>query len=330
MPHVLGVLLDRALGDADRRHHHPQPLHAHQREAPQRPVVDDRSAGARPGHAAEREGPVHGDEGPVHRDRPARGPPEAEGVPVVDDRDGRSGEEEQEVLGRPATRRRHDAADGDPGRPLDAAGEPPLARHDVPVGRGLDLTDRSEGVADERVGVLAPHLLLQLLRREGHVPLVEGEDPVDPPECPRAPRELASDIQPGHRVGLGTAPPAVAAQLHQTTGAQRLDDLVGHPPVAVGLLAPAPRQLAHLACPGDQLGSGCLRLRRDHHVRSLSLGDVLAVHPLHVKLRAGSGSVARPRRISPALDCMPSSSMVRWPRSVCMSRTKCWVTSLDL
>ncbi len=49
----------------------------------------------------------------------------------------------------------------------------------------------------------------------------------------------------------------------------------------------------------------------------------------HVKFLAGSGSVARPSRISPTAVCMPSSSMVRWLRITWMSRTKCWVMSLD-
>ena len=234
---VLRPVLERALGRTQGGGGEVVREGGAEREAEERRVVD---RGARRGPGADLprvDAPVVGDEGVGDDQRVGPGAAQPDRLPVVVD---------LVVLPRhEAPHERGHLVGPAGGRTMpsiaqlawfEPARERPATGHPVPA---VDPLERPLGRRERRrhhhVGVVAPHLLLRLLREEAHQPEVAGDEAEHPARRRVALGDLGDDLGHGLGAQLGTAPVRRLVDAHQPAGDELRHGLVGDAAQRLGL-----------------------------------------------------------------------------------------------
>ena len=133
----------------------------------------------------------------------------------------------------------------------------PAAADPVPAVGLAGLGGRGEHAADQRVGVLAPHVVLGLLRVQADHPGAHVQQRCHPGGAAVGLAERGRHVEHGAHRGLVAPVPLRLGDLEDARLAQRLDAVLGHAAVLLtpgGVLADQRLQFLH---PGDELtGAG--------------------------------------------------------------------------
>ena len=143
----------------------------------------------------------------------------------------------------------HRSAEDNPARVARTRGPCPRPVDLVAAVDHLTHTHRGVGRGDTDRGVLAPYVLLRLLREECQVPVVDADDARDPSGGPTRRADPTHCLVERHRIDLVTAPLLGLHELEEPDVLERRDRLVGNL-----------TQILCFLCPLFDLGQQCADL----------------------------------------------------------------------
>ncbi len=134
-----------------------------------------------------------------------------------------------------------------------AAGERPASADAKTAFDRYDLAGRREREPDQRVRILAPHVLRRAIVEQRHHPLRDADHPIDPARRHIAFGERHLDLVIGADIDLVTAPALRLQRAEEAGGTHFVDQAMRHASLAIGLGAAFDQLRNEAARPGDQL-----------------------------------------------------------------------------